>query len=70
MHMYQKIVFDRYYCTKTFCHTKILKNSGKIFQKNLFSCTYDAMEKHITSKCFENAALLCSGAHYLCRSKI
>ena len=53
MLMYQKSMFDCYYCIKIFFHSKILE---KWLQKCLFSHTYNGAEKHVTCKCFENAA--------------
>ena len=53
MQMYQKSMFDRYYCKKTFFS---LENFGETASKSLFTCTYNGAEKHITCKCFENAA--------------
>ena len=52
MLMYQKSMFDHYYCIKTcfFC----LKTLEKLLQKVLFTCTYNGAEKHFTCKCFEN----------------
>ena len=52
--MYQKSMFDRYYCIKIifFCS----KTLEKLFQKVLFSCTYNGTEKHVTCERFENAA--------------
>ena len=45
MLMYQKSMFDSYYCIKTFFRSKTLE---KLLQKVLFSCTYNGEEKHVT----------------------
>ena len=52
MLMYQKSMFDCYYCIKSFCCSKTLE---KLFQKVLFPCTYNGAEKHVTCELFENA---------------
>ena len=46
-------MFDRYFCIKTFFRSKTLE---KLLQKVLFTCTYNAAEKHVTCERFENAA--------------
>ena len=51
--MYQKSMFDRYYCINHFFHLKILE---KLLSEVIFTCTYDGVEKHVTCECFENAA--------------
>ena len=51
MLIYQKSMFDRYYCMKTFFRSKTLE---KLLQKVLFTCTYNGTEKHITCERFEN----------------
>ena len=51
--MYQKIMFDRYYCIKHFFCSKTLET---LLQKLLFTCTYNGTEKHVTCERFENAA--------------
>ena len=51
--MYQKSMFDRYYCIKHFFRSKTLEKSH---QKVIFTCTYNGAEKHVTCKCFENVA--------------
>ena len=53
MLMYQKSMFDRYYCIKTIFRSKTLE---KLFRKVLFSCTYNGAEKHVNYERFENAA--------------
>ena len=53
MLMYQKSMFDRYYCIKHFFRSKTLE---KLLEKVLFTCTYNGAEKHFTCKRFENAA--------------
>ena len=53
MLMYQKSMFDRYYCIKTFFRSKTLE---KLLQKVLFTCIYNGAEKHRTYERFENAA--------------
>ena len=53
MLMYQKSMFDRFYCIITFFRSKTLE---KLLQKFLFTCTYNAAEKHVTYERFENAA--------------
>ena len=53
MLMYQKSMFDCYYCIKHFFHSKTLE---KLLQKVLFTCTYNGAEKHVTCKRFENNA--------------
>ena len=49
MLMYQKSMFERYYCTKPFFSLERL-------QKVIFTCTYNGAEKHVTRERFENAA--------------
>ena len=51
--MYQKSMFDHYYCIKKFFRSKTLE---KLLQNVLFTCTNIGAEKHITCECFENAA--------------
>ena len=55
--MYQKSMFDRYYCIKvkhkTFFRSKILE---KLLQKIIFTCADNGVEKQITCERFENAA--------------
>ena len=53
MLIYQKSMFDRYYCTK---HSFRSKTMEKLLQKALFICTYNDAEKHVTCERFENAA--------------
>ena len=53
MSMYQKSMFDRYYCIKTFFLSQTL---GKLLQKVLFTYTHNGAEKHVTCERFENAA--------------
>ena len=52
MLMYQKSMFDHYYCIKHFFRSKTLE---KLLQKVHFTCTYNGLEKHVTCECFENA---------------
>ena len=52
MLMYQKNMFDRYYCIKLFFFS--LENF-ELLQKVLFTCTYNNAEKHVTCEHFENA---------------
>ena len=47
MLMYQKTMFDLYYCVKLFCHLKTLKNSFLYF--------YNGAQKHEGFKGFEKA---------------
>ena len=51
MLMYQKSMFDPYYCIKAFFS---LENFGEIASISSFTCTYNGVEKHVTCKCFEN----------------
>ena len=45
MFMYQKTIFDRYYCMKSFCHLKTLeKNASK--SSFLFTTCIMARKKH------------------------
>ena len=53
MLMYQKSMFDRYYCIEHFFR---LKTSEKLLQKHIFTCTYNGMEQHVTCDRFGNAA--------------
>ena len=53
--MYQKTMFDRYYCIKSFCHLKALENASK----NSLLYYYNGAQKHEGFVGFENA---CSGA--------
>ena len=53
MSMYQKSMFDRYYCIKFFFRSKTLE---KLLQKVLFTCTYNGAETHVTCERFKNAA--------------
>ena len=55
MLMYQKSMFEHYYCIKHFFCSKTLE---KLLQKVLFTCIYNGTEKHVTCtwECFENAA--------------
>ena len=52
--MYQKIMFDRYYCIKAVS----LENFGETASKMSFPCTYmyNAAERHVTWERFENVA--------------
>ena len=52
MLMYQKIMFDRYYCMKTFCLSKTLE---KMLRKYIVSCVYNGVERHVICERFENA---------------
>ena len=49
--MYQKTMFDRYYCINSFCH---LKTFEKCFEK-LFFYYYNGAQKHDRFVGFENA---------------
>ena len=40
--VYQKTMFDRYYCIKSFCHLKTLENASK----NSFLYYYNGAQKH------------------------
>ena len=53
MLMYQKSMFDRYYCIK---HCVARKLWRKCFEKFFFSCTYNGTKRHVTCERFENAA--------------
>ena len=53
MLVYQKYIFDCYYCIKHFFRSK---TSEKLLQKVLFTCTYNSVEKRVTCEHFENAA--------------
>ena len=46
MLMYQKSMFDRYYCIKHFFRSKTLE---KLLQTILFTCTYNGAEKHVSA---------------------
>ena len=62
MLMYQKSMFDRYYCIKAFFRWKTL-------EKVLFTCTYNhdnGAEKHVTCERFENAASRQDKRHRKC----
>ena len=48
--MYQKTMFDRYYCIKSFCHLKTLENASK----SLFLYYYNGAQKHEGSVCFKS----------------
>ena len=43
MLLYQKTMFDRYYCIKSFCHLKTLE---KRFEKFIFLYNYNDAQKH------------------------
>ena len=51
--MFQKSMFYRYYCIKTFFFCS--KTLEKLLQKVLFTCTCNGAEKHVTYERFENA---------------
>ena len=53
MLMYQKSMFDHYYCIKTLCRSKTLE---KMLWKFFFSCNYNGVERHVTCERFEKAA--------------
>ena len=53
MLMYQKSMFDRYYCIEHFFRSKTLE---KLLQKVIFACNYNGAEKHVTCEHSENAA--------------
>ena len=52
MLVYQRTMFDRYYCIKSFCH---LKNFGKNTLKSYFLYYYSGLQKHEAFIGFENA---------------
>ena len=52
--MYQKSMFDCYYCIKHFFFRS--KTLEKLLQKVLFTCIYNGAETHVTGERFENAA--------------
>ena len=51
--MYQKSMFECYYCIKHFFRSKTLE---KLLQQVPFTCTYNGAKKHITCERFENVA--------------
>ena len=51
MIVYQKTMFDRYYCIKSFCHLKTLE---KHFEKFIF-VYYNGAQKHEGVAGYENA---------------
>ena len=54
MLMYQKSMFDRYYCSKHFFRSK---TSGKLLQKGLLTCTYNGAEKLVTCEGFQGKVI-------------
>ena len=52
MLMYQKSMFDRYYCIKAF----VFARKPEFASKSLFTCTYYGTEKNVTCKRFGNPA--------------
>ena len=54
MLVYQKIMFDCYYCIKSCCHLKSFKNWKKA-SKSLFLYNYNGLQKHYRFVGFENA---------------
>ena len=52
MLVYQKIIFDRYYCIKSFCHLKILR---KLSSKSSFLYCFSGAQRHERFVDFENA---------------
>ena len=52
MLVYQKNMFDRYYCIKSFCHMKTLE---KRFEKFIFVIYYNGAQKHEGFVGFEKA---------------
>ena len=52
MLVYQKTMFDRYYCIKSFCHLKTLE---KTLRKVIFCITIMARKKHEASIGFDDA---------------
>ena len=52
MLVYQKTMFDRYNCIKSFCHSKTLKNASK----SLFLYYYNGAQKHEGFVGFENTS--------------
>ena len=67
MLMYQKSLFDRYYCIKTFSRSKTLE---KIPRK--LSCTYYGAERQVTCQRFKNATskantnVMLASRNYVC----
>ena len=51
--MYQKTMFDRYYCIKSFCDFKTLENA----LKSSFVYYYNGAQKHEGSVVFEKSLL-------------
>ena len=51
MLVYQKTLFDRYYCIKSLCHLKTLEKIFKVF----FCITYNSVQKHEGFVGFKNA---------------
>ena len=51
MLVYQKIMFDRYYCIQSFCHLKTLENA----LKSSFLIYFNGTQKHEGFVGFENA---------------
>ena len=58
--MYQKTMFDRYYCIKSFCHLKTLE---KCFENVPFLYYYNGAQKHEELVGFENACSRAKTCH-------
>ena len=60
MLMYQKSMFDRYDCIKSFSHSKSLEKKPRnvffFFFFFFFLCSYICSERHVTCERFKNAA--------------
>ena len=54
MLVYQKTMFDHYYCIKSLCRLKTLKNASKSY---IFFITIMERKKHEGFVSFENACL-------------
>ena len=69
MLMYQKSMFDRCYCIKTFSRSKTLE---KIHRKFFFRVLFTGAENHVTYERFENAAsraetnVMLTSRNYVC----
>ena len=53
MLVYQKTMFDRYYCIKSFCHYETLE---KRFYKSSFLYYYNCVQKHERFEGFKEAS--------------
>ena len=57
MLLHKKIMFDHYYCIKSFCNGTILENIGEnASNKFFFPVPNNAAEKHVTNERSKNAA--------------